>query len=118
MKPFEKVSRENWENPPDRLIEVWKSKDFLVQIAQEKSGKRITINRTKFTIVKGKPIWAQGITWDEIQEIKSLVGYGNYWAAECFPPDNQVVNVANMRHIWILENPPEFGWHVMDYKGK
>lgn len=118
MKKLEKVSRENCKNPPDRLIEVWKSKDFLIQIAQEKYNKRITINKTKFTLVNGKAIWAQGITWDEIQEIKSQVGFGNYWAVECYPPNEQVVNVANMRHIWILEHEPEFGWHQKEYKVK
>lgn len=118
MKPFEKVPRENWTNPPDGLLEVWKSKDFLVQTNQEKYHKRITINKTTYSIRNGKPIWAQGITWDEIQEIKSIVGYSDYWAVECYPPDNQIFNIANMRHIWILEHPPEFGWHKKNHEVK
>ncbi len=116
MKKLEKVPKSRWVSPPDTLIEAWQSNDFLVQIAQEKYHKRITINKTKYSIKNGKPIWKDGISWDEIQEIKSLVGYSDYWAVECYPPDAKVVNLANMRHIWILEHPPEFGWHQKEYE--
>lgn len=32
------------------------------------------------------------------------------WAVECYPPQRYVQNVANMRHLWILDNEPRFGW--------
>ena len=76
-----------------------------------KKFKNIPQNQWRNKVIKGEPIWDDGISWDQIQEIKSLVGYGDKWAVECFPPDQEVVNVANMRHIWILNNPPEYGWH-------
>lgn len=28
----------------------------------------------------------------------------------CYPPQRYVQNVANMRHLWILDNEPRFGW--------
>jgi hypothetical protein len=114
MKKFIKVPQEKWTFPPKGLIEVWSNPDFLVQINQEKFNKRITINKTTAIFIKGNPHWKDGITWDQIQEIKQLVGYGDHWAVECYPPDHHVINIANMRHIWILENPPEFGWHKND----
>jgi hypothetical protein len=111
MKKFKNIPQNQWRNIPKGLFEVWTNKDFLVQINKEASGIRITINKLKHKVIKGEPIWDDGISWDQIQEIKSLVGYGDKWAVECFPPDQEVVNVANMRHIWILNNPPEYGWH-------
>ena len=109
MKKFKNIPQNQWRNIPKGLFEVWTNKDFLVQINKEASGIRITINKLKYKVIKGEPIWDDGISWDQIQEIKSLVGYGDKWAVECFPPDQEVVNVANMRHIWILNNPPEYG---------
>ena len=111
MKKFKNIPQNQWRNIPKGLFEVWTNKDFLVQINKEASGIRITINKLIYKVIKGEPIWDDGISWDQIQEIKSLVGYGDKWAVECFPPDQEVVNVANMRHIWILNNPPEYGWH-------
>ncbi len=54
--------------------------------------------------------WKDKITWDELQRIKSEIGRGEQWAVELFPADSQVVNVANMRHLWLLTKPPEFRW--------
>ena len=31
-------------------------------------------------------------------------------AVEVFPADDQVVNVANMRHLWVLPEPLPFAW--------
>lgn len=31
-------------------------------------------------------------------------------AGEVFPAESDVVNVANMRHLWLLREPPPFGW--------
>lgn len=29
--------------------------------------------------------------------------------AEAYPPEDRVVNVANMRHLWVLEEPGHIG---------
>jgi hypothetical protein len=47
--------------------------------------------------------WAEGITWEQLQQIKRQVGYGEFDAVEVYPDDDDVVNVSNMRHLWILE---------------
>jgi len=31
-------------------------------------------------------------------------------AIEIFPADMDVVNVANMRHLWVMAEPVEFAW--------
>ena len=79
---------------------VWRSRDLLVQIFSEGNGvDRISVNRTDQT-PDGK--WKDGITWDELQAIKHAVGYGACIAVEMFPPDDKVINVANMRHLFVI----------------
>ncbi len=50
------------------------------------------------------------LVWDELQRIKSECGYGNTDAIEIYPADDDVVNVANMRHLWILDSRIPFAW--------
>ena len=96
-----------------RSIKAWRNKHFLVQLFEDSGTLRLSVNRTD---VKGfrsdnSPVWKDGISWDELQDIKTQVGYGDRWAVELFPPNSEVVNVSNMRHLWLLPEPPAFGWH-------
>lgn len=91
-----------------RPFEVWRSRDFLVQLFSEDGFVRITVNRTHQP--NGKD-WADGISWDDLQAIKAEIGRGEAWAVELFPAEGDVVNEANMRHLWLLSGPPPFGWH-------
>ena len=54
--------------------------------------------------------WGANLTWDEMQRLKSECGRSNRWAVEVFPPSDEVVNVANMRHLWLLPGIPPYGW--------
>lgn len=93
---------------PPGCIAVWRSGRFLAQIFEAtKGGQRISINRTMIDTGTGE--WVDGITWEQIQRIKSELGFGDRIAVEIYPEDNQVVNVANMRHIWLVEDVP-FAW--------
>lgn len=88
---------------------VWRSRDFLVQTFEEGNGvSRLSVCRTEIDVATGR--WKEGITWDELQEIKRQVGLGEYMAVEIFPADRDVVNVANMRHLWVLRDSLPFGW--------
>jgi hypothetical protein len=88
---------------------VWVSRDFLVaEHAEEHVICRLSINRTSVVAGGG---WRDGITWDELQELKRQVGYGDAMAVEVYPPDADVVNVANIRHLFVVH--PEavpFAW--------
>ena len=101
------LSRDQWpsDTDPDRK-EVWVSKKYMVQVFEEPLGERLSINRVQAT---GNS-WKEEITWDELQEIKRQVGFGPAWAVEIYPPEDQVVNVSNMRHLWVLEEAPAYGW--------
>jgi len=92
---------------PDRIVEVWRSRDFLVQIFQEPGGmERISVCRT--SLAGGK--WVDGISWDDLQRLKRECGRGGMDAVEIFPADRDVVNVANMRHLWVVPNGVDFKW--------
>ena len=105
------VPRSQWPAQPSDAqvaVEVWRSKKWLVILYVEKNGNlRMTVNRATIT-KNGK--WEAEITWDELMRCKREIGRGEQWAVECFPPDSEVVNVANMRHLFLLDEPPSFGW--------
>lgn len=93
---------------PAGCIEVRRNNRFLIQIFEPGNGaQRITINRTMIDVDTGA--WLDGITWDEIQKIKRDLGFGARDAVEVYPADSDVVNVANMRHIWLVD-PLLFAW--------
>lgn len=89
-------------------IEVWRSYKHLVQVFQEKDGLlRMSVNRAR--IGRGGD-WDDGLHWEELQDIKRQIGRGHMYAIEIFPAALDVVNVANMRHLWILPEPLDIGW--------
>ena len=90
-------------NPP---VKVWRSRFFLVQLFNQDGHLRLSINRTK---INNQGEWCDGITWDELMDCKRACGFGGQWAVEVFPPDSNVVNVANIRHIWLVDQPP-YAW--------
>lgn len=89
-------------------VEVWRSKKFLAVLWREQSGAmRLSVNRTTIQL-NGK--WEDRITWDELMQVKREMGLGETHAIEIYPADSCVVNVANMRHLWILDEAHPFTW--------
>src|SRR5574337_974504 len=98
--------------PPDPTTQprlaVWINLEFLVQVFDEGSGmRRLSVNRT---LVKPGGGWREDITWEDLQAIKRQSGMGDRYAVEVYPRDVDVVNVANMRHLWVLPAPLGIGW--------
>lgn len=104
------LAKTDWpENLPDGLVNVWRSRDFLVQeYSSENSPRRLAICRTSVDTDIGR--WQDGITWDDIQRLKREAGYGNIDAVEIYPNDRDIVNVAAIRHIWLMDEPIAFAW--------
>jgi hypothetical protein len=50
------------------------------------------------------------IPWDDLQRLKTECGYGMFDAVEIYPNKRYEVNVANMRHLWIMADPLSFAW--------
>lgn len=106
---FKEIEKDRW--PKDnqvKRVSVFLSGYFLCQVFAENDGVfRISINKT---IVGKDKKWKDGITWDELQAIKDSIGFSDYYAVEIYPKNNDIVNVANMRHLWVLPEPLSIGW--------
>lgn len=104
------VPRNEWPKPMGNkpLFEVWRSKTLLVQGYTELNGiLRLSICRTQ---IDGRGMWLDGLTWDDLQRVKRECGFGDREAVEVYPADEDVVNVANLRHLWLLPEPLTFSW--------
>lgn len=113
------VPRETWplELQSSRVLRVWRSRDFLVQEYAESPPVlvRLSVLRTKLDLKAGR--WVDGITWDELQRIKSECGYADHDGLEIYPKDDDVVNVANLRHLWVMRELQGFAWRTTTSKG-
>lgn len=102
------VPRNQWPDPLAPQRRVLRSREFLVQEfdAPEPAFVRLSVNRTTLNGER----WDEGITWEELQRVKAECGYPLAWAVEIYPSQGEVVNVANMRHLWLLREAPAFAW--------
>lgn len=104
------VSRDRWPLGYDNehRREVWLSCDFCVQVFDENENiVRLSVNRTG---IGPGGRWLGEISWDELQDVKRQIGLGEHYAVEIYPRDQDLVNVANMRHLWVLMEPLPIGW--------
>ncbi len=106
-----------WQNHEKAPSEVWVNRDYLVQVYEEahpleafRGMKRLSVCRTKHT-VNG---WQDGLTWDELQDIKTRIGFGDWYGLELYPPTAKLVNVANFRHLWLLPIALPIGWGFIE----
>ena len=88
---------------------VLRSRDFFVQLFQTTDPKvlRLSVNRTEIDKF-GR--FVDGMTWDELMAVKAMAGCGSKWAVEVFPPVGETINVANMRHLFLFDEPPSYAW--------
>lgn len=106
---LQEVPRSLWPIHSGSIRRVFRSRHFLVQeyIAPAPAKVRLSVCRTS---IGDNGRWVDGISWDELQQIKRECGYGDADAVEVYPSDDNVVNVANMRHLWIMAEPLQFSW--------
>lgn len=86
---------------------VYRSRRFFVQVYREYGYTRISVNRTD---IDNEGNWKDGISWDDLFMIKGALGYQHQDAVEVYPAQNDLVNVANIRHLWIMNEPLPFIW--------
>ena len=108
------VPRNEWPPHHATISRVWRSRDFLVQEYTEAAPVLVRLSVLRTTMDPKSGRWVDGITWDELQSIKAECGYGNHDAIELYPPDSDVVNVANLRHLWVMREIQMFGWRRND----
>jgi hypothetical protein len=107
------VPRTEWPLEHQRssaILRVWRSRDFLVQEYAEAPPVLVRLSVLRTTLDPKAGRWVDGITWDELQRLKAECGYGRHDAVELYPADQDVVNVANLRHLWVMRELVEFAW--------
>lgn len=88
------------------VLDVWQSRDYLAVLYQQKANgwKRLTVNSVR----RKGGTWRDGITWDELQRIKNECLGEDVWCIENYPAQSKLVNVSNMRHLFVLDGMPDF----------
>ena len=74
-------------------IGVWQDADFYAAAFQEPLAIRLDIVRHDMK---------DGITWDQLREIKKSCGYGDMDAVEFYPSEKDIINTGNVRHLYIF----------------
>lgn len=88
---------------------VWCSRRFFVQafeVAESPGVVCLSVSRVQRVLGD----WRDGVTWDELMQVKRECGYGEAFAVECYPEDRHLVNVANMRHLFVMPERLPFAW--------
>lgn len=107
-----RVPRAEWpaivSDPPPR--EVWRSRGFVLMVYPAPGEmERLTVCRTA---IQTNGRFADGISWDDLQRLKSECGRGDREAVELYPRDRDVVNVGNLRHLWVVKDGLPFAWRA------
>lgn len=97
-----------------RAVSAWLSRDFLVLLYEEKGEgtQRLSVARARAVhLIRAPKRDSRLLTWSELMAAKRGVGLGAVWALELYPSDDHVViAAAGMRHLWLVGEPPPFGW--------
>lgn len=97
-------------------LRALRNRHFLVQVYAIESAAakvapglmcRLSVSRC---LLNDRGDWLDGITWDQLQVIKDRVGFGQHDALEVYPANKDLVDVANIRHLWILREPLPWAW--------
>lgn len=107
---LKEIPRSEWPHPDGLQLRVLRSHEYLVQ---EFDGTgpvlvRLSVNITSMDGAR----WADGIPWEDLQRLKAEAGYALHDAVEVFPSVLDVVNVANIRHLWVMREKLPFAWRA------
>ena len=86
---------------PEDIKTIFRSKQYTVILWKQNrfDGKqRFSITRNEWSSKERR--YVGNISWDEIMEIKRQMGLGEVECWEYYPKDSEVINEANMRHIF------------------
>lgn len=81
------------------LQSVWKNNRYIVQIYRRALGggameaSHLAVRRNDESEIQG---------WDDLQRIKNELAGGDRVALEIYPPEAEVIDQANMRHLFVL----------------
>lgn len=97
---------------PKAPTHCWESREFLAQMYDVEPFDGVDTRRLSVCRVtlKEDGRWEENLSWDELMRVKREIGYGHWYAVEIYPRDIDIVNVANMRHLWMFARPLALGW--------
>lgn len=75
-------------------IGLWESDVFIAGAFQDGDAIRLDIRRKDLK---------DGITWDELREIKNGCGFADMDAIEFYPRESDVLNTGTARHLYIFK---------------
>lgn len=110
------IPRSRWpahfKSDPAAPIKAWESRRYLAQLYDGGSREDRTVLRLSICRVtlKDDGKWEEDLTWEELMAVKSECGFRETYAVEVYPAVAEIVNVANMRHLWLLSTPLTIGW--------
>lgn len=102
------IPRSRWPthylNDPKAPVKAYESRKYLAQLYdagahESRTAMRLSICRVT---LGDDGRWEEGLGWEELMQVKRECGYGDWYAVEVYPQDSEVVNVANMRHLWLI----------------
>ena len=82
----------SWFQEPS--IGVWEDDTYIVYGFLDQNTIRLDIERRDKR---------DGIGWDELQRIKNECGFEHFDAIELYPRQKDVINNANVRHLYVLQ---------------
>lgn len=93
-------------------VRAIKNSHFVIQIYEDNGRIRISVQRTRSShYIRKHNRDTRPISWEELQALKSDSGFPHRSAVEIYPSSGNVVNVANMRHLWIVDDDEiPFAW--------
>lgn len=110
------IPRDRWptayRNSAEAPTKAWESRKCLAQLydigAREgRTAMRLSVCRVT---LQDNGHWEQNLTWEELMTVKRECGFADWYAVEIYPRDRDIVNVANLRHLWLLATPLLIGW--------
>ncbi|MBI4692744.1 MAG: hypothetical protein HY749_01840 [Gammaproteobacteria bacterium] len=90
------------------LVGVWAGDSVLVMAHQEGDAVRLAMLSTE---LDGAALAStDAYSFDELQQIKREVGYGDRCAVEIYPADADIVGGPAARHLWVLPPGHRIRW--------
>lgn len=93
-------------------VKAYESRKYLAQLYDAGAHEgRTTMRLSVCRVTLGDDgRWEDGLGWEELMQVEREIGFGDLYAVEVYPQDSEIVNVANMRHLWLLSTPLTIGW--------
>lgn len=110
----------SYKNNPEAPTQAWESRKYLCQLYDVTPFQGIDTRRLSICRVtlQNDGMWEANLEWDELMEAKRQCGFGDWYAMEIYPRERDIVNVANMRHLWLLAVPLSIGWFAPSEEGQ